>query len=97
MDVTFLFFQLKLIELKDKMHDFQRCSFVLKGDERFLYMLEALYIEASYVRNLYENNLEGERKILKKQKKVVKELGLPKPMSLSHQILRLTPVVKHLT
>jgi hypothetical protein len=35
-------------------------------------MLEVIYIEVHYIKNLYEINLEGERKILKKHKKVVK-------------------------
>jgi hypothetical protein len=39
MQVTFLFFQQKLIELTDKMQDFEGCIFVPKDDAQFLYML----------------------------------------------------------
>lgn len=59
-------------------------------------MLDSIYIEVSYVRNLYEINLEGERKILKKHKKVVKELNLVTPPSEAQKINRLVPLAKEL-
>jgi hypothetical protein len=52
-----MFFQLKLIEIKDKLRELDRCRFVEKGNQQFLYMLEVIYIEVSYVKNLYEINL----------------------------------------
>jgi hypothetical protein len=57
MYITFIFFQIKLIEIKDKLRELDRCRFVEKGNQQFLYMLEVIYIEVSYVKNLYEINL----------------------------------------
>jgi len=96
MYATFMFFQIKLIEIKDKLRELERCTFVRKDNQQYLYMLDNIYIEVSYVRNLYEINLEGERKILKKHRKIVKELGLKVPASESSRIVRLVPLAREL-